>query len=173
MASADPSYASPPSIFQPRIRDGMIVVRRPANRNDAAIFWARSYFFPNGTNEAIGMDYHAFLADLEVHFQYDPELDEIQFQVPSPYRRFGLDPAGPHVSNIQNFLPAVGIVRTYNEWVGALWAMQSSRLMRESNIEYVLRNGMVTTSVRHRVRPVAAAQFFIVRTSDAEDSNQD
>ncbi|KAJ6181113.1 hypothetical protein N7519_011574 [Penicillium mononematosum] len=173
MASPDPPYTSPPAIFQPRIRDGMIVVRRPATTNDATIFWAGNYFFPKGTNEAIGMDYPAFLADLEAHFQYNPELDEIQFHVPSPYRNIDLDPSRPRVRDIQSLQPTVGIVRTYNEWLAALWAMQSSRLMRVSNIEYVLRNGMVTSSVHHRIRPVAAAQFFIVRTSDAEDSNQE
>lgn len=165
MASADPPYTSPPSIFRPRIRDGMIVVRRPATTDNVAIFWAGSYFFPTRTNEAIGMDYPAFLADLETHLQYNPELDEIQFHVPSPYRNIDLDPSRPRVRNIRSLQPAVGIVRTYNEWLAALWAMQSSRLMRVSTIEFVLRNGMVTTSVRHMVRPVAAAQFFIVRTS--------
>lgn len=147
MASADP-----PSTFQ-----------RAAMKDDAAIFWAGNYFFPHGTNEAIGMDYPAFLADLEARFQYDPDLDEIQFQVPSPYRRIGLDPARPGANNIQNLQPQMGIVRTYNQWVAALGAMQTSHLIRESSIEYVLRNGMVTSSVCHRVRPVPAAQFFIVR----------
>ncbi|CAI7613304.1 unnamed protein product [Penicillium glandicola] len=154
MASTDQIHTSLPSIFRPRVRDGMIVVRRSANIDETAIFWAGTYFFPRGTNEAIGMDYSAFLADLEAHLQYDPELDEIQFQVPSPYRRIPLDHSLHGTNNIQDLQPEIGIVRTYNQWLAALAAMQTSRLMRESNIEYVLRDG---------VQPVAAAQFFIVR----------
>ncbi|KGO72775.1 hypothetical protein PITC_057510 [Penicillium italicum] len=173
MASTDPVQTSPPSIFRPRIREGMIVVRRPANGNDAAIFWTSTYFLPNGTNDAIDMDFLAFLIDLEVHFQYNPDLDEIQFQIPSPYQRTSLDPARPGANNVQSLRPEMGVVRTRSQWVAALGLMQISHLMRESGIEYVLRNGLVTSSVRHRVRPVAAAQFFIVRASDAEDSNQE
>ncbi|KAJ5428698.1 hypothetical protein N7445_010152 [Penicillium cf. griseofulvum] len=85
MVPDDPHHDSPPSLFRPRVRNGMIVVRRPPNRDDTAIFWAGTYFFSNGTSGAIRMDYPAFLADLEAHLQYDPELDEIQFQVPTPY----------------------------------------------------------------------------------------
>lgn len=164
--ASDQIHTSLPSIFRPRVRDGMIVVRRSANINDTAIFWAGTYFFPRGTNEAIGMDYSAFLADLEAHLQYDPELDEIQFQVPSPYRRVPLDRSLHGTNNIQDLQPEIGTVRTYTQWLAALAAMQTSRLMRQSNIEYVLRDGLVTSSVRHMVQPVAAAQFFIVRIAD-------
>ncbi|KAJ5519745.1 hypothetical protein N7463_000198 [Penicillium fimorum] len=194
MTSDDPLRDSPPSIFRPRVRDGMIVVRRPANNNDTAIFWAGTYFVLNGTNEAVAMDYPAFLADLEALLQYDPELDEIQFHVPSLYRRVPLDPVLHNTNNIQDLQPEVGIVRTYNQWLAALAAMQNSHLIRESSIEYVLRNGFVTSSVCHSVPPVAAAQFSIVRIagimssvpqthttafvsdnyiSDAEDPNQE
>ncbi|KAJ5950358.1 uncharacterized protein N7479_008771 [Penicillium vulpinum] len=165
MASTASLHGSPPSIFRPRVRDGMIVVRRPANRNETAIFWAGTYFFPTRTNESIGMDYSAFLADLEAHLQYDPELDEIQFHVPSAYRRVHFDPALSGTNSIQDLQPEIAVVRTYSQWLASLAAMQTSRLMRESNIECVLRNGLITGSVRHRVQPVAAAQFLIVRTA--------
>ncbi|KAJ5816029.1 hypothetical protein N7447_008262 [Penicillium robsamsonii] len=163
MASDDPLCDSLPSIFRPRVRDGMIVVRRPANNNDTALFWVSTYFVLNGANEAVAMDYPAFLTDLEALLQYDPELDEIQFHVPSLYRRVPLDPTLRDTSNVQDLQPEVGIVRTYNQWLAALAAMQNSHLIRESSIEYVLRNGFVTSSVRHSVLPVAASQFFIVR----------
>ncbi|KAJ5360752.1 hypothetical protein N7517_009943 [Penicillium concentricum] len=163
MASDDPRD-SQPTVFRPTVRDGMIVVRRPANNNDTAIFWAGTYFvLLNGANEAVAMDYPAFLADLEALLQYDPELDEIQFHIPSQYRRVPLAPDLRGTNNIQGLQPEVGIVRTYNQWLIALAAMQNSHLMRESSIECVLRNGLVTSSVRHSVPPVAAAQFFIVR----------
>ncbi|KAJ5154908.1 uncharacterized protein N7500_010347 [Penicillium coprophilum] len=173
MASDDPLRDSPPSIFRPRVRDGMIVVRRPPNRNDTAIFWAGTYFVLNEANEAVAMDYPAFLADLEALLRYDPELDEILFHMPSSYRGIALDPALPEINSIQDLQPDVGIVRTYNQWLAALAAMQSSHLMQESSIESVLRNGLVTSSVRHSVPPVAAAQFFIVRIADVEDLNQE
>ncbi|KAJ5428697.1 hypothetical protein N7445_010151 [Penicillium cf. griseofulvum] len=76
-----------------------------------------------------------------------------------------MDSALPGGNNIQDIQPAIGVVRTYNQWLAALAAMQTSHLMGEMSIEYVLRDGLVTSSASHRVPPVAAAQFFIVRTA--------
>ncbi|KXG46410.1 uncharacterized protein PGRI_052660 [Penicillium griseofulvum] len=173
MASNNPLHDSPPPIFRPRVRDGMIVVRRPPNRDDTAIFWTGDYFFVSGRNRTVHMDYSAFLADLEAHLQFDPELDEIQFHVPPPYPRNSMNAALPGENNVQHTQPVMGTVRTYHEWLTALAAMQISHMMRALNIEYVLRDGSVTTSANQSFPPVAAAQFFIVRTAGVEHPNEE
>lgn len=147
------------------IHDGMIVVRRPANNNETAIFWTSSYFLPIGSSEPTELDFEAFLRDLQTHLQYNPAHDHILFRLPTPYELFPLDPALPGVEIPREPEPVNYIVHDYYQWILALVAMQKSRLMQESDIEYVLRDGLVTTSFLHRTHPVAAVQFFLVRVS--------
>ncbi|KAJ5793981.1 hypothetical protein N7457_000580 [Penicillium paradoxum] len=150
-------------VHLPPIHDGMIVVRRPANNNETAIFWTSNYFLPSGSSEPIAMNYESFLSDLRFHLQYDPAYDHILFHVPTPYELFPLDPALPGVEAPQDVLPVTCVVRGYGQWISALVVMQSSRLMQQSNIEHALRDGFVTTSVGRRTHPVAATQFFLIR----------
>ncbi|KAJ5852305.1 uncharacterized protein N7529_011690 [Penicillium soppii] len=159
-----------PQAIRPRIHDGPIVVHRPSD-NTTCVFWIRDYVMPGPRSAPTSYNYAYFLRDLVENFDYDNLRDEIQWQMnPSYQRLLRLNVQGLGVNSVEEMRPITCFVRTVDEWLSALVAMQSSRSTGIARLDLMeLQNAHSTMA--SPPPNVHAAHFFIVRSPP--DTNLD
>jgi len=159
-----------PEATRPRLHDGPIIVHRP-ERNMARVFWLRSYVIPGPPSAATSYNYAWFLRDLVDYFEYDNLRDEIQWQMhPSYQRLLRLDLQALGINSVEEMYPITCFVRTVDEWLAALVAMQSSRSTGFARMDLMQLQDSNVTFSDPATLPVHAAQFTIVRSTPGIDN---
>lgn len=153
-----------PEALRPRIHDGPIIIHRPSD-NNTRVFWIRSYVVPGAPSSPTTFNYAWFLRDLVDHFDFDSLRDELQWQMnPSYQRLLQLDLQGLGVNTVEEMRPVTCFVRTVDEWLAALVAMQSTRSTGASRLNIMELENANRAPVNRSDNPVHAVQFTIVRS---------